>query len=100
FSYCRQLCCLKVGKTKCGKIFIFQGKVRQLVDAVDQLFSNQTQTLGIDDDVRIVADKSAGGAQMNDSFCFWTLVSICVHMSHNVVSKFFFIGVCLLKVNV
>ena len=90
FTNSCRLCRLEMGKCQRRLILIFICKLRKLCDHIDQLLLNQSESFCHYDNVCIISYITGGCAQMNDSLCFRTLYSICIHMGHNVMANLTF----------
>ena len=77
---------LAVGVGHAGHILVLLGKLGQFCQHADELLAHQLKALTHHDDVGVVADVAAGGAQMDDACCLGALLAVGVDMAHNVVA--------------
>ncbi len=80
------LCRLKMCEGQCGQRLVFIRELCKIADDRDQLVAHQTQTLGHDDDVGVVADIAGGSAEVNDALCVRALHAVGVDMAHHIMA--------------
>ena len=83
---------LKMGKGQRGQILIFFSKIRQPLNHIQQLAMQQAQSVAHDDNVRIIANITAGSAQMNNAFGGRAAIAIGMNMRHHVMTQLFLIS--------
>ena len=99
------LCRLEVCECKGRLCLIFFRKISQLGNDIDQLLLHKLQSLCHHDNIGIVSHITACRTEMNDACCLGALLSVGVHMAHDIVTHFLFscpghliidiLGVCL-----
>ena len=76
---------LEVSEGQGGQVLVPVGEGRQLRDDVQELFPDQLQGFGHEDDVGVVADVAAGGAEVDDAFRLRALDAVGIDVAHDVV---------------
>ena len=88
----RRLCRLIVREGKRRLILLLPREFCECCDHIDQLAPDQTERLPHQNDIRVVADIAARGAEMNDSLCLRALHAVRVDMAHHVMAHFLLAG--------
>ena len=89
-----------MGECQCGLGLILFCKISQLLHHIDQLLTNQLQSLGHYDNIGVVAYIAGGCTKMDNSCCLGTLLSISIYMTHNIMADNLFPFLCHLVINI
>ena len=77
---------LVVSVGQAGQILVFLGEIRQLGDGVDQLPADELQGLGHDDHISVIAHIARGSPKVDDPLGGRALLSVGVHVGHDVMA--------------
>ena len=92
FAQRGQLRRLIMGETERGQVFVLVRDARQNSHDFQQFGLDQFETVAHLDELGVVGDEAAGGAEVDDRFGFGTLRAEYVDMAHHVVAQFRFFG--------
>ena len=99
-AHCSRLCRLKVCESETRHILVFVCKFCDRCYSINQFFLDELKCLAHCDYIGVVTHIAACCTEMNNLFCVRALLTICVHMTHNIVAKFLFVFLCHLVVNI
>ena len=87
-------------ESQCGLCFIFICKRSKLCNYIDQFLTYKLQGFCHNDNIGIITYITGGSSQMDDSFRFRTLHSICIYMRHYIMTHltFTFLGNLIINV--
>ena len=75
-----------MGKCQSRLIFIFFCKFCQLSHHIDQLFTNQLESLCHNNNICVVSYIAGGCSQMNNPLCLGALLTISIYMRHYIMT--------------
>ena len=89
-----------MGKCKGRKFFVFLCEIRQFCDHIDQFLFYDLQSLCHQDDIGIISHIAGGGSQVNDAFCLRALLTVRIHVRHDIVADHLFSFLCHVIIDV